>query len=238
MFGCETHHVLRLLHRLQTFANQAATHGWEGCGHTPNGEDLGSRECKHTQARLIFGTSGAPRFHIQNYPGKRPQTVCVSVHLREAKVNPHDICNRISVWGSWPLVSGSYRTTCTRSRIRMLSNRLCQDPLGPLVQDLCIKILWDHLCKISVSGSLCEWSFGPLVSGSYRTTCTRSPIRMLSDRLCQDPLGPLVQDLCIKILWDNLCKISVSGSLCEDPLGHLYHDPALALVQDLCIISV
>ena len=33
----------------------------------------------------------------ENYPGKRPQTVCVSVHLREAKVNPHDICNRISV---------------------------------------------------------------------------------------------------------------------------------------------
>ena len=56
--------------------------------------------------------------------------------------------------------------------------------------------------------------------------------------LYQDPIGALVRDLCIKILWDNLCKISVSGSLCEDPLGHLYRDPALALVQDLCIISV
>ena len=31
-----------------------------------------------------------------NYSGKRPQTVCVSVHLREAKVNSHDICSRIS----------------------------------------------------------------------------------------------------------------------------------------------
>ena len=116
----------------------------------------------------------------------------------------------------------------------MLSDRLCQDPLGPLVQDLCIRHLRNNLCKISVSGSLCQWSFGPLVSGSYRTTCTRSPIRMLSDRLCQDPLGPLVQDLCIKILWDNLCKISVSGSLCEHPLDHLYQDPVGALVQDLC----
>ena len=83
-------------------------------------------------------------------------------------------------------------------------------------------------------GSLCERSFGPLVSGSYRTTCTRSCIKMLSDRLCQDPLGPLVQDFCIRILWDNLCKISVSGSLCEDPLGHLHQDPVGALVQDLC----
>ena len=116
----------------------------------------------------------------------------------------------------------------------MLSDHLCQDPLGPLVQDLCIRHLRDNLCKISVSGSLCKWSFGSLVSGSYRTTYTRSPIRMLSDRLCQDPLGPLVQDLCIKILWDNLCKISVSGSLCEDLLDHLYQDPVGALVQDLC----
>ena len=30
-------------------------------------------------------------------PGKRPQTVCVSVHLREEKVYSHDICSKISV---------------------------------------------------------------------------------------------------------------------------------------------
>ena len=77
---------------------------------------------------------------------------------------------------------------------------LYQDPVGALVQDLCGRI------------------FGPLY---------------------QDPIGALVRDLCIKILWDNLCKISVSGSLCEDLLDHWYQDAALALVQDLCFrISV
>ena len=56
------------------------------------------------------------------------------------------------------------------------------------------------------------------MSGSCGNSCARS--------LYQDPSGPL--------LWDNLCKISVTGSLCEDPLDHLYQDPAGALVQDLC----
>ena len=120
------------------------------------------------------------------------------------------------------------------------------------MRDLCIKILWDNLYKICVSGSLYEDTFGPLVSGSCRTTCTRSLYQGPLDRLCQDPLGPLVQDLCIRILLnhcigilldhcirillDNLCKICVSGSLCEceDPLDHLYQDPAVALVQDPC----
>ena len=40
-------------------------------------------------------------FFEKSYPGKRPQTVCVSVHLREAKVNSHDICSRISASGSF-----------------------------------------------------------------------------------------------------------------------------------------
>ena len=43
-----------------------------------------------------------------------------------------------------------------------------------------------------------------------------------------------MRDLYIKILRNNLCKISVSGSLCEDPLDHLYQDPVGALIQDLC----
>ena len=79
------------------------------------------------------------------------------------------------------------------------------------------------MCKISVcstsarsrSGSLYEDPFGPLVSGSCRTTCTRSLYQGPLDRLCQDPARPLVQDLCIGILLDhcirirldNLCKI-------------------------------
>ena len=111
---------------------------------------------------------------------------------------------------------GSCRTTCARSLyvalvqdlaqdlcMRIVLDHLYQDPVGPLVQDLCIRVLWtacvrtlyDHLCKISVSGSC--WT---TVSGSGWTTCARS----------------------------------VLGSLCEDPLDHLYQDPAGALVQDPC----
>ena len=70
-------------------------------------------------------------------------------------------------------------------------DRLYQDPVGALVQDLCSRIFW------------------PTVSGSCRRTCARS--------LYQDPVGQLVQDLCV-----------------YDPLDHLHQDPVGALVQDLC----
>ena len=97
-----------------------------------------------------------------------------------------DLCMRILLDRS--LVSGSCRTTCTRSLYQGP-----QDPLGPLVQDLCIRILLNHCIGILL-------------------------------------------DHCIRILLDNLCKICVSGSLCEceDPLDHLYQEPPVALVQDPC----
>ena len=182
-------------------------------------------------------------FLDNNYPGKRPQTVCVSVHLREAKVNSHDICSRISA-------SGSFCTTCWH---------LCKISLRISVWGsfwtTCIRILQDHLYKISVSGS-----FGPLASGSYTTTCARSLYRDPSGplyrdpvgQLYQDPVGQLVQDLCFRIsvwgsfgplvsgscrstctrslLWGHLCKISVSGLL-----DHLYQGPVGPLLQDLCM---
>ena len=101
--------------------------------------------------------------------------------------------------------------------MRIILDHLYQDLVGPLVQDLCIRILWtacvgilyDHLCKISV--------------------CSSTSARSRSGSLHEDPLGH-----CIRILLDNLCKICVSGSLCENPLDHLYQDPAGALVQDPC----
>ena len=81
------------------------------------------------------------------------------------------------------------------------------------MQDLCIKILWDNLCKISVSGSLCD---DPL------------------DPLYQDPVGALVQDLCSRIFWPT-----VSGSYRRTCARSLYQDPVGQLVQDLCFrISV
>ena len=93
-----------------------------------------------------------------------------------------------------PLVS-SLRSTCARSLFQDRFRPLL--PVRPLVQDLSMRILYGHLCKISVSGSLYEDHFGPLVSGSCRTTCTRSLYQDPLDRLCWDPLGPLVQDLCM-----------------------------------------
>ena len=70
------------------------------------------------------------------------------------------------------------------------------------------------------------------------------------DRLYQDPVGALVQDLCSRIFWPTVsgscrrtcaeisvsrsCGTTCARSLCEDPLDHLYHDFVGALVQDLC----
>ena len=86
--------------------------------------------------------------------------------------------------------------------------------------------------QISISGSCQSTStrslYQALVSRSARTTCARS--------LYQDPSGPLYRDLldhCLRILWNILCKISVSGCVCEDPFDHLYQDPIGPLAQDL-----
>ena len=66
---------------------------------------------------------------------------------------------KISVSGSlcWdpfgPLVSRSCSSTGARSLsqdlcVRILLDHLYQDPVGPLLQDLCIRIHFNHLCKI------------------------------------------------------------------------------------------
>ena len=81
-------------------------------------------------------------------------------------------------------------------------DHLHQDPVGPLVQDLKIKIL-----------------LGPLVSRSCRTTCARS--------LYQDPSGPLCRDTCAKSLHQDPV-----GSL---PSGSRRTTSARSLSQDLCV---
>ena len=126
--------------------------------------------------------------------------------------------------------------------MRILLDHLYQDPVGPLVQDLCIRVLWtacvrilyDHLCKISVSGSFWTTVSGSCwttVSGSCWTTCARS--------VFQDLCVRILWTTCIRILQEHLYKISASGSfwllvsLCSRFLvDHLYH-PWGALAQDL-----
>ena len=192
-----------------------------------------------------------PQDKKKNYPGKRPQTVCVSVHLREAKVNSHDICSRISasgsfcttfwhlckislrisVWGSFSTtckisVSGSCTTTCARSLYRDPVGPLYRDPVGPLYQDPVGQLVQDLCLRISVWGS-----FGPLVSGSCRSTCIQDPCY-------EDTCGrSLYQDL-VGSLLSGSCRTTSVRSL-SDPFGPLYQDPVGQLVQDLCFrISV
>ena len=66
-------------------------------------------------------------------------------------------------------------------------------------------------------GPLYEDPFGPR-SRFCRTTCGRllsqDPcIKTLVDQLYQDPVGPLVQDLCIRLLFDWSCKPAVALNL-------------------------
>ena len=75
----------------------------------------------------------------------------------------------------------------------------------------------DHyLCS-----SLHKNAFGPLVLESSRTTCLKSCIRMLSDRLCQNPLRPCLQDLCIRIstvsvaFWLKAYRLKQRGQSCH-----------------------
>ena len=122
----------------------------------------------------------------------------------------------------------SCRTTCARFLSADLLRKISvsgsshQGPVGPLVQDLCMRISCAGVCdKISSAGSC-------------RSRCARS---VYEDLLCkvvvspeQDPVGLLVQNLCmrisraylcvriscIRILYAHLCKISVCGSLVQD----------------------
>ena len=110
------------------------------------------------------------------------------------------------------LVSGSFSTTCARSVL----GSLYEDPFGPLVSESCSRtcarsllqapfdylylslqdflwstciILEEHLRKISISGSFSTTS-------TCKTTCARS--------LYEDPVRPLVQDLCFRIsVWGS-----------------------------------
>ena len=128
------------------------------------------------------------------------------------------------------------RTSCKKCLCQNLLNRitcarsLYVDPLCiSLCQDLCIRILYDDLCKISVCGFLLQdLSVWMSASGSCRPFCARSlyedRLRMisLSGYMQQDLVGPLVPDVSGSLLQDLFVRMSASGS------------SKGSLVQDLC----
>ena len=129
-----------------------------------------------------------------------------------------------------PLLSESYSRTCARSLLQALFDYLYLFVQG-FLWTTCV-ILEEHWRKISISGS-----FRPLLRGSCKTTCARS--------LYEDPVRPLVQNLCFRILilldrLSGFCSSTSARSLSQDLcmriiLDHLYQDFVGPLVQDLCI---
>ena len=163
--------------------------------------------------------------------------LCKMSVSRSPQQNPvgplaHDLCIRISCAYLCVRISASAScmTTCARS---LYANLLCkislsgclhQDPVGPIVQDLCMRIscprsLFQDLCALVQD--LCMWiSCARSLSGSASRSCRTSCARSLSEDLLykmsvsrfpqQDPVGALVQDRCM--------RISCARCLCPDLL--------------------
>ena len=144
-----------------------------------------------------------------------------------------------------------------------MSGCLYQEPLGPLVQDRCLRISCtrclcqdpqepgstcarsvcaDLLSKFSLSGSLHQDPVRQLAQELCLRICARS--------LCHDPVGPLGQDLCTRIscarsLCHDVCirilcmRISCarcSGSPQQNPVGTLVQiGVRRSLLQDVCV---
>ena len=176
--------------------------------------------------------------------------VCVGVPVSE----PLRLLRKISVWGT--LVQDervkissarSCRGTCARSvranlsrcsRQDLLSKiqqghfyKTCvceslvqdvcasrspqQDPVWPLVKDLCMQLSCAYLC-IRISAPR-----------SCMTTCARS---LYADFCARS----LCQDVCIRILQDRLWNFSVCESLVQDLSVRTFAHP-IGLAQDLCM---
>ena len=141
-----------------------------------------------------------------------------------------DVCVGISV-------SGASRATCARSlyenflRKVSVSRSPQQDPVGALVQDRCIRIscarcLCQDLlgscrntCAKSACGSLVQdLSVRTSASGSCRITCARSLYADLlhkisaSGSLHRGPVGPLAQDLCVRISCARCLVFKISSA--------------------------
>ena len=138
-----------------------------------------------------------------------------------------DVCVKIPPAGSCR--STGARSVCEDLLRKMSASRSPQqDPVGALAQDQCMRISCARCCvksqddpvgplrrQIFVCGPLAQdHSVRMSASRPGRTTCARSLyVDLLSKislagSLHQDPVGPLAQDLCM--------RISCARSLCQD----------------------
>ena len=186
---------------------------------------------------------------VSESPQKNPVGALVQdrcMRISSVRLLVQDLCMRISCAYLCVRTSASKfcMTTCARSlyadllRKISLSGCLHQDPVGPLVQDLCMRIscarclrftqqnpaealVQDRCMRISCARCLCQ----DLLS---RTTCARclyagllSKIS-LSGSLHQDPVvGPLVQDHCMTISCARCLCVCAGMSVSGASRGHL-----------------
>ena len=136
-----------------------------------------------------------------------------------------------------------------------MSGSLHQNPVVPLLQDVCVGMSASGSrgtsCARSLYADLLRKVFKIFSAESCRSTCARSVCAdllskiSLSGYLHQDPVIPLgqnlclriscarslCQDVCIRILQDLLCKISLCGSFARSPC----QDVCIRLLSDLSV---
>ena len=125
---------------------------------------------------------------------------------------------------------------------KSVSGSLHQDPVVPLLQDVCVRISASATSRATVWGSLVQ-DVGVKISsaGSCKTLAQDLRMRISGARsLCQDPVGALLQDHCMRILYEYeylLCKISVripASGYCRTTVTCARSTCARSLCQDLC----
>ena len=150
---------------------------------------------------------------------KTLESCCLDTFLWKPHYVPHALSLRTCIL-STPSTRSLYADLLCRIYLpECLSRSPQQDPVDQyiwrfLVQDVYVKIFLAGSCRStctrSVYEDLCK------MSGSFTSTCARSVYVdllckiSLSGSLHQDPVGPLVQDLCMRIS----CPRSLSHDAC------------------------
>ena len=111
---------------------------------------------------------------------------------------------------------------------KSVSGSLYQNPVAAFLQNVCVRVSASAASTATFARSLYEDLLCKLIkiseAGSCRNTCARSVFVSRSPQ--QDPVGSLVQDLCMRtgarsLYADFLREISVSGSQHQGPAGPL-----------------